>query len=67
MQQIEINKLKIKRIYVKEFMTYSNYSGFHICLLNLSLTTDLIKYLDFPTSAWPKVLITEVIKIEEVM
>ncbi|XP_026297461.1 uncharacterized protein LOC100578937 isoform X3 [Apis mellifera] len=67
LQQIEINKLKIKRIYVKEFTTYSNYNGFHICLLNLSLTTDLIKYLDFPTpiSAWPKVLITEVIKIEE--
>lgn len=69
LQQIEINKLKIKRIYVKEFTTYSNYNGFHICLLNLSLTTDLIKYLDFPTpiSAWPKVLITEVIKIEEVI
>lgn len=40
---------------MKEFMKSSNSSGFHICLLNLSLTAILTKYLDFPTSAstWP--------------
>ncbi|KAF3422236.1 hypothetical protein E2986_13376 [Frieseomelitta varia] len=54
LHQMEINGLRVKRIYVKEFMKSSN-SEFHICLLNLSLTAILTKYLDFPTSAftWP--------------
>lgn len=40
---------------MKEFMKSLNSSGFHICLLNLSVTAVLIEYLDFPTSAftWP--------------
>ncbi|KAK9310259.1 hypothetical protein QLX08_000285 [Tetragonisca angustula] len=55
LHQIEINGLRVKRIYMKEFMKSSNSSGFHICLLNLSLTAILTEYLDFPTSAftWP--------------
>ncbi|CAL7935787.1 unnamed protein product [Xylocopa violacea] len=62
-EQIKAAGLKIRRIYVKDFMTYSNSKGFQICILNLSFSTVLIKYLDFPTftSAWPNVLTSEMI------
>ncbi|XP_071878548.1 folliculin [Bombus fervidus] len=67
LQQIEINGLKLKRIYMKEFMKYSNSNGFHICLLNLSFNTVLIKYLDFPTlvSTWPVALGLEEIETKK--
>lgn len=69
LQQIEINGLKLKRIYMKEFMKYSNSNGFHICLLNLSFNTVLIKYLDFPTfvSTWPVALGLEAIETKKVL
>ncbi|XP_017795617.1 PREDICTED: uncharacterized protein LOC108577040 [Habropoda laboriosa] len=67
LKQIEINNLKVKRIYVKQLITHSNNRGFHICLLNLSFNTVLIKYLDFPTPvpAWPKILTSKIIGIGE--
>ncbi|CAK9797057.1 Triokinase/FMN cyclase [Anthophora quadrimaculata] len=67
LKQIEINNLKVERIYVKELTTHSNNSGFHICFLNLSFDTELIKYLDFstPVSAWPKIMTSKIIGITE--
>ena len=63
-KQVETYGLKTKRIYVKSLMT--DVSGFHICLLNLSFTKELIKYLDFPTyaPAWPKVFTFETMNIK---
>ncbi|CAK9803690.1 Triokinase/FMN cyclase [Anthophora plagiata] len=65
LKQIEINNLKVERIYVKELATHSNNNGFHICFLNLSFDTELIKYLDFstPVSAWPKIMTSKIIGI----
>ncbi|CAK9833369.1 Triokinase/FMN cyclase [Anthophora retusa] len=67
LKQIEINNLKVERIYVKELTTHSNNSGFHICFLNLSFDSELIKYLDFstPVSAWPKIMTSKIIGIAE--
>nr|XP_012137739.1 PREDICTED: bifunctional ATP-dependent dihydroxyacetone kinase/FAD-AMP lyase (cyclizing)-like isoform X2 [Megachile rotundata] len=64
LKQIEKCGLKMKRIYMKSLVTEN--IGFHVCLLNLSFTTILIKYLDHPSyaPAWPKVLTFEIMNIK---
>ncbi|XP_031826521.1 folliculin [Nomia melanderi] len=67
LKQMEMHSLQAKRIYIKSLLTSSNIKYFNMCVLNLSLSTILIKCLDFPTSApgWPKILTSDMLGMME--
>ncbi|XP_078049198.1 putative dihydroxyacetone kinase isoform X2 [Augochlora pura] len=67
LKQMEMCGMQARRIYIKPLLNNSNIKFFDICVLNLSLMPDLIKYLDFPTfaPAWPRVLTSNILETME--
>lgn len=68
LKQLKLLDLLVQRVYTGHLMTSLDSCGFQVSLLNLSIDSNLIKYLDSLTlaPAWPKVLTAEMVGFEQV-
>ncbi|XP_046825465.1 triokinase/FMN cyclase-like [Vespa crabro] len=67
LKQLKVLDLLVQRVYTGHLMTSLDSYGFQVSLLNLSVDSNLIKYLDSLTlaPAWPKVLTAEMVGFEQ--